>query len=153
MRNVNSSTLDEESLNRGVSFSPYYHYNNDDNVFLVPQFQESLFCQDGIRINADIRGLIPFKIGYYKCNFFGESRFELNVTRHDINRDNSLISKWMKHYGKEIQREVIRNVIYKLKECGLKNIDFKDNLNQNYHNSFDKCAYDQFKMLLDDIDV
>lgn len=33
-----------------------------------------------------------------------------------------LISKWMEQYGKEIQREVIRNVMSNLKECGLKNV-------------------------------
>ncbi|MBD5502874.1 MAG: hypothetical protein HDR09_03710 [Lachnospiraceae bacterium] len=153
LRNVNSSAINENSLNRGVRFLPDYVCNSADEVFFIPQFQESLFCQDGIRINADIGGLIPFKVGYYKCNFFGESRFELNVTRHDINRDSSLINAWMQQYGKEIQKEVIRNVMDKLKECGLKNIDFMDNLNRSYHNSFDKCAYRQFKMLLADIGV
>lgn len=150
LRNVNFLTVNENSLSGGALFFPGDVYNKIDDISLVPEFQESLFCQDGIKINADISGLIPFKIGYYKCNFFGESRFELNVTRHDINRDSSLINKWIGHYGKEIQKEVIRNVMCKLKACGLNNIDLKGNLNKSDSNSFDVIAYKQFEVLLNE---
>lgn len=151
LRDVDSSKINEKILNRGVIFSKFCVCKNINDMPLVPQFHQSLFCQDGIKIDVDISGLVPFKTGYYKCNFFGDSRFELNVTRHDINRDSSLINKWMNHYGQEIQKKTITNVINTLRACGLKNLDLKQTINKNTNNSFDECAYRQFVMLLDGI--
>lgn len=150
LKNVNSKKVNETSLEEGVLFLSSDIYDKFSDITLIPKFSESLFCQDGIKIDANLGGLVPFKMGYYKCNFFGDSRFELNVTRHDINRDSSLINKWIKNFGKIIQKEVIENVVTKLSECGLKNINFNGNLKKANNNVFDVCAYKQFvEILLD----
>lgn len=150
LKNVNSMSVDETSLNGGALFLSGDVCEKIDDITVIPKFSKSLFCQDGIKINANLSGLVPFKMGYYKCNFFGDSRFELNVTRHDINRDSSLINNWIKIYGKKIQKEVIENVVTKLKECGIKDINFKGNLKKADNNIFDVCAYKQFVEILSD---
>lgn len=150
LKDVNASMVNNKSMSNNILFFSSDVYRKLYNITIIPEFSESLFCQDGIRINANLSGLVPFKIGYYKCNFFGDSRFDLNVTRHDINRDSSVIKNWIEVYGEKIQKAVINNIMEKLKKCGLKDLDFRSHLKKADNNVFDVCAYNQFKMLLED---
>lgn len=148
IRNKNSKKLEDNSFEDGISFTLNADYSKKFVGKTIPVLGKSLFCQDGIKIDIDISGLIPFKTGYYACNFFGDSRFELNVTRHDINRDNKLISRWLETYGKQIQEEIISNISHRLNECGIEDIKFRNILSNKGNSFFDTSAYANFNDLL-----
>ena len=149
LRDISAEKINEQKLSEGVKFLDTDIYSSIEKIGMVPHFENSLFCQDGIKINIDISGLIPFKTGNYKCNLFGESRFELNITRHDINRDSTLLNKWMEKYGVEIQKKVIKNVKKILKNCGMENVNLNEYIKNKNDDIFDKSAFEQFSKLLE----
>lgn len=148
IRNINSEKINEHILKEGIDYLSGDIYCKPIILCPIPQINSSLFCQDGIRIDIDISGLIPFNTGFYRCNFFGESRFELNITRHDINRDGMLISGWIQKYGKSIQENVVKNIKNVLEKHGIKYANLKSFTRVKRDGIFEKFAYDQFKNLL-----
>lgn len=148
LRNINSEKINEHVLKEGTDYLSGDIYGKRIILYPIPQINSSMFCQDGIRIDIDISGLIPFNTGFYRCNFFGESRFELNITRHDINRDGVLISNWLQKYGKIIQENLIYNIKNVLEKHNINHTNLKNQIKLKGDSSFEKYAYKQFGNLL-----
>lgn len=80
-------------------------------------------------------------------NLTAESRLELNVSRHELNNNREIISKWNKRVGCVVQKKVAENCIRVLKE---NNLDFKieDLLSQNVEGFFEKeCLFNMKDIL------
>lgn len=149
LRNVDSSTTEKLEWNQGITFPSETDYQRKYIGELVPSFESSLFCQDGIKIEVDMSSLIPFGVNYCSCNLFADARMELNVTRHDINRDSLLINKWMEKYGEKIQEKVIENIKKTMDMCKLNYTDIREYVQKKGDGIFETCSYNHFIKLLD----
>ena len=87
-------------------------------------FKKSKLWQDGILLNFNPQYITPMGFCYVKANFTTEARFELNVSRHELNNNREVINKWNKKIGNIIQKKVAENCISVLRK---NNIDFEIN--------------------------
>ena len=85
-------------------------------------FEKSELYQDGILLEFNPQCIVPIGVGYVIVNLTAESRLELNVSRHELNNNREIISKWNKRVGCVVQKKVAENCIRVLKE---NNLDFK----------------------------
>jgi hypothetical protein len=78
---------------------------------LIMRELKGFLFQDGIKLPIDASSIAPLGTTHARCNLFGPSRLELNITRNSINESNTLLSNWMTSAGKKIQKLVLRNVL------------------------------------------
>lgn len=110
-------------------------------------FGKSELYQDGILLEFNPQCIVPIGVGYVIVNLTAESRLELNVSRHELNNNREIISKWNKRVGCVVQKKVAENCIRVLKE---NNLDFKieDLLSQNVEGFFEKeCLFNMKDIL------
>lgn len=110
-------------------------------------FGKSELYQDGILLEFNPQCIVPIGAGCVIVNLTAESRLELNVSRHELNNNREIISKWNKRVGCVIQKKVAENCIRVLKE---NNLDFKieDLLSQNMEGFFEKeCLFNMKDIL------
>ena len=79
-------------------------------------FGKSELYQDGILLEFNPQCIVPIGVGYVIVNLTAESRLELNVSRHELNNNREIISKWNKRVGCVVQKKVAENCIRVLKE-------------------------------------
>ncbi len=110
-------------------------------------FGKSELYQDGILLEFNPQSIIPIGVGYVVANLTAESRLELNVSRHELNNNREIISKWNKRVGCVIQKKVAENCIQVLKA---NNLRFKreDLLSRDVEGTFAKEAYLNMKDIL-----
>lgn len=110
-------------------------------------FGKSELYQDGILLEFNPQSIIPIGVGYVVANLTAESRLELNVSRHELNNNREIVSKWNKRVGRVIQKKVAENCIRVLK---VNNLSFKreDLLSGDVEGTFAKEAYLNMKDIL-----
>ena len=105
-------------------------------------FGKSELYQDGILLEFNPQCIVPIGVGYVIVNLTAESRLELNVSRHELNNNREIISKWNKRVGCVVQKKVAENFI--------RDLDFKieDLLSQNVEGFFEKeCLFNMKDIL------
>mgnify|MGYP004518842027 CR=1 FL=1 len=107
-------------------------YEGEEFIFGVSQLY-----QDGILFKVNPQEIIPFGSAYVKVNLTGKSRFELNVSRHELNNNREVIKAWVKETGCVIQKRVASNCIKILQKNDLK-YEEKDLLLEEAENDFAK---------------
>lgn len=75
--------------------------------------------QDGIELPLLAYSIAPLGACRAQCNFTGNSRLELNVSRNAINESPNLLSVWANEIGFKIQEKVIESVIKVFKKTGV----------------------------------
>lgn len=110
----------------------------------------SILCQDGILLDFNPQYITPIGFCYVKANFTAEARFELNVSRHELNNNREVINKWNKKIGYTIRKKVAENCISVLRE---NNIDFEINnlLAQDGEDSFAKESLLMMRKVLNEL--
>jgi hypothetical protein len=99
------------------------------------EIKDSKFYQDGILMHFNPQQLIPLGVGWSICNLTADARFDLNVSRHEINMSRENIDLWINKYGTIIQEKVVKNCTEVFNKLGLKlSIDknIKTNSEDNY---------------------
>lgn len=112
------------------------------------EIKESKFYQDGILIHFNPQLLIPLGVGWSMCNLTADARFDLNVSRHEINMSRENIDLWIKKYGKIIQEKVVQRCTEVFNKTGLKfsiNKIINDSGEDNY---FENICRDNIKEIL-----
>ncbi|OQP62858.1 hypothetical protein A3860_26465 [Niastella vici] len=66
--------------------------------------------QDGIKLPIKASSIAPIGATHARCCLFGNSRFDLNVTRNFINESHALLGNWMSAAGKKIQKKILSKV-------------------------------------------
>lgn len=129
-------------------------YKLFDNIAVLDKYKGEKFVfgkselyQDGILLEFNPQSIIPIGVGYVVANLTAESRFELNVSRHELNNNREIISKWNKRVGCVIQKKVAENCIRVL---NANNLSFKreDLLSGDVEGTFAKEAYLNMKDIL-----
>jgi hypothetical protein len=66
--------------------------------------------QDGIKLPIKAWSIAPIGSCYAIANFFGNARFDLNVTRNAVNESHILLGNWASNIGKKIQENILAEV-------------------------------------------
>lgn len=90
-------------------------------------------------------------VTYVSVNLTGKSRFELNVSRHELNKNREVIKKWGQKAGKIIQRKVVQNCKQVFEENGLE-YDQEDLLVAKGNDDFAKECYENMKNILSEVE-
>lgn len=83
------------------------------------EFGESKLYQDGILLNFNPECIVPMGICHIVANLTGKSRFDLNVTRHELNQSREVLEAWNQRVGIVVQRKVAEKCYNVLKENNL----------------------------------
>lgn len=115
-------------------------------------FEESKLYQDGILLDCNPQCIVPIGVGHVIANLTAESRFELNVSRHELNNNKEVISKWNKYVGCVIQKKVAENCVRVLKE---NNLEYKtdDLLLQDVEGSLAKESLLNMRCILNKLSI
>ena len=110
-------------------------------------FEKSKLYQDGILLEYNPQSIVPIGVGYVVANLTAESRLELNVTRHELNNNREVNSRWVQHVGCIIQRKVAENCIRVLRKNNL-DFEIEDLLTQKTEDSLEKEYFTNMKKIL-----
>lgn len=111
----------------------------------------SVFCQDGIRIDAKIDDLFRWGFFYIVSNFTAGARMKLNVTRHEISEIREDVEPWLNNVGKMVQDSILSEIVNKMKA---EKIDFsareasKTIEEGSEHTFFSSKSVEQLKKLM-----
>lgn len=114
-------------------------------------FKDSKLYQDGILLDILPQCIVPIGVTYVSVNLTGKSRFELNVSRHELNKNREVIKKWGQKAGKIIQRKVVQNCKQVFEENGLE-YDQEDLLVAKGNDDFAKECYENMKNILSEVE-
>lgn len=153
VRGVKPNYFDTLRVDKSLSFFDNCSYAINWNSESIPRLGESVFTQDGIKLDVDISNLIPFKAHKFYMNLLGKARFELNITRHDINNDRVLIENWLNYYGVKIQKKVFNNVVKVFNQCCFEHVDWKILLKSKSTDFFSEHAYKIFSDLTNNYSI
>lgn len=148
VKGVDPSYFVDDNVYMGSPFLQTCTYDKTWNYETVPVIGNSVFTQDGIKLGINLSSLIPLKANVFSCNLLGDARFQLNITRHDINNDRLLIEKWVNKYGTKIQNKVIHNITEKLNECGFVNFNWLKMLKNISTDYLSEYSYKVFKQTI-----
>ncbi|MCF8276150.1 MAG: ATP-binding protein [Flavobacteriales bacterium] len=79
--------------------------------FLSSEERHNGVYQDGIRLPIRCSNIAPIGTCSGIANFFGDARFELNVTRKSIDEADSALRIWTSEIGTKIQRNILNKVV------------------------------------------
>lgn len=96
--------------------------------------------------------IVPLGSSYVNANLTGKARFELNVSRHEINNNREVIKAWVKETGYEIQKQVASNCIQIFQENNLK-YEKKDLLSEDAEKDFAKENLSSMERILSESPV
>ena len=113
-------------------------------------FKDSKLYQDGILLETQPQCIVPMGVAYVLVNLTGKSRFELNVSRHELNNNREVIKNWIEKVGKIIQRKVVENCIQAFEENGLE-YDQDNLLTEKGNEDFAKECYENMKKILSEV--
>ena len=112
------------------------------------EIRDSKFYQDGILMHFNPQLLIPLGVGWSICNLTADARFDLNVSRHEINMSRENIDLWLNTYGTIIQRKVVERCTKVFDMLGLK-ISINKNIKVNGEDSyFENRCCENIKVIL-----
>lgn len=83
------------------------------------EFGESRLYQDGILLNFNPECIVPMGICHIVANLTGKSRFDLNITRHELNQSREVLEAWNQRVGIVVQSKVAEKCYNVLKENNL----------------------------------
>lgn len=95
--------------------SRFPHEYNGENIKIC----SSGMYQDGIKIDLEPQMVLPLGVGWSIVNLTSRARFDLNVSRHEINNNREVIDEWMDTYGKIVQRIIVERCTSILKKMNL----------------------------------
>jgi len=80
---------------------------------------DSQYFQDGIRVPLAIDKLFLFGFFRIYCNCTADSRFSLNVTRHNVSENRDDVDAWVTSTGRYLQTEILNHFLSSLKALDL----------------------------------
>jgi len=101
------------------------------------EIKDSKFYQDGILMHFNPQQLIPLGVGWSICNLTADARFDLNVSRHEINMSRENIDLWINKYGTIIQEKVAESCTEVFNRLGLK-LSIDKNIKTDSENDYFK---------------
>lgn len=81
--------------------------------------RKSTLYQDGILLNCNPQNIVPIGVGSVTSNLTGRARFELNVSRHELDLSREVVEQWIKQSGVIIQEKVAKKCIDTFELLGL----------------------------------
>lgn len=110
--------------------------------------EESKLFQDGIKMQFNPQRLVPLGNGWSICNLTADARFDLNVSRHEINLDRSVIDAWLDTYGILIQKKVAENCLRVFDEMNMSYSIQNIMVPRKSEEYFSRRCYDNMKKVL-----
>jgi hypothetical protein len=110
----------------------------------------SHYYQDGISLPLIINRLFPIAFCIICCNCTSDSRFQLNVTRHNVSENHDDVNAWLTSTGKHLQKKMTEHFLSSLKALNL-DIDIKElmrNIAVNHTDYFSITALKQLKEII-----
>ena len=115
---------------------------------LIQENEDSVFCQDGIRLSLNLNALFPIGIFKVVCNLTANSRMALNVTRHKLSENRTDIDNWMYKTGRNLQSQLLDKVVEMTKSMKLElNIEKLQHNVVDHNGYFSQSAIQQFRKI------